>query len=169
MLVEIRQPDPSRARECSACGAAGAASCDCGAPLVVPALERAKTALLANPQLSNRAVAAKSGISEPTVRRARATASDDAVEKRVGLDGKARRLPQPAVPEPKTPAIKPTTSPAMQEKLARHGWYQRAELAAQEARYAATETCPRNAKMKRLAKDVIKAWTDVLNHIGDIE
>ena len=45
---------------------------------------------------SNRAIAAEIGVSEPSVRRARrSTASNDAVEeKRVGKDGKARRMPK---------------------------------------------------------------------------
>ena len=56
--------------------------------------QRAAEAVAANHLKSNRAIAKESGLSEPTVRRAR-TASDDAVvdELRIGLDGKARRMP----------------------------------------------------------------------------
>lgn len=76
---------------CSSCGATVDAACDRGAPYM-PAGQRAAAAIAANPQMSNRAIAEETGISEPTVRRAR-TASHDAVDARVGLDGKVRRLP----------------------------------------------------------------------------
>ena len=46
------------------------------------------------PEKSNRTLAAETGVSEPTVRRARSPASHDApATKRVGRDGKAYRLP----------------------------------------------------------------------------
>lgn len=79
--------------ECSSCGAKADASCNCGAPYI-PAGERAAKAVAANPEKSNRALAAEIGVSEPTVRRAReGTASHDAVDTRLGLDGKVRKLP----------------------------------------------------------------------------
>jgi hypothetical protein len=78
---------------CTACGAEANASCACGKPYM-PAKQRAADAIAANPQKSNRAIADEIGVSEPTVRRARdATASPDAVDVRVGLDGKTRRMP----------------------------------------------------------------------------
>jgi hypothetical protein len=85
---------PVRVRlTCSKCGAGGEASCDCGVPYV-PAGDRAAAAIAANPTKSNRAIADDLGVSEPTVRRARnATASHDAVGKRTGKDGKARKMP----------------------------------------------------------------------------
>jgi hypothetical protein len=75
----------TRALACSACGAAGEANCDCGAPYM-PASVRAAKAIAKNPGKSNRAIAADTGISEPTIRRARA--SDDAPERVTGKDGK---------------------------------------------------------------------------------
>lgn len=77
--------------QCSACGID--AGCNCGAPLMSKA-QRAAEALAASPQMSNRAIAEETGLSEPTIRRAR-TASSDAVDKepRIGLDGKQRRMP----------------------------------------------------------------------------
>lgn len=162
VLVQISAPDEGRELACSSCGAVGHAGCDCDAPYV-----RVQAALAdeSNRHLSNRALAAKVGVSDQTIGRARkATATHVAVEeKRVGRDGKARRMPRKAEPVEEAETI----SPKMQRKLEVHGWYQRAELAAQEARYAPIETCPIDAKMKRLAADVVKAWTAILNHIGE--
>jgi hypothetical protein len=72
---------------CSACGSGR--DCDCNAPARLRAVEAVK----ANPEKSNRSIAAATGLSEAMVRRARSTASDDAVE-RTGLDGKVRKLPK---------------------------------------------------------------------------
>jgi hypothetical protein len=83
--------------ECSACGAGGEASCTCGAPYL-PAGQRAVEAVKANPEKSNRAIAGELGVSKDTVRRARTGASAP-VDKRVGLDGKTRRLPTRQEPE----------------------------------------------------------------------
>jgi hypothetical protein len=78
---------------CTSCGAEANASCNCGKPYV-PKAVRAAEAIAANPEKSNRAIASETGISEPTIRRARdATASHDAVDERIGLDGKTRRMP----------------------------------------------------------------------------
>jgi hypothetical protein len=83
-------PDP-RKLECFECGALATASCDCHASYV-PAGERARKAVEANPGLSNRAIAEKTGLSEPTVRRSRKSgASTDAPEKRTGRDGKKQK------------------------------------------------------------------------------
>jgi hypothetical protein len=70
--------------QCTECGAEANASCNCGKPYLPK--EIAKEAIRANPQRSNRAIAEETGVSEPTVRRARA--SGDAPETVVGLDGK---------------------------------------------------------------------------------
>lgn len=79
--------------ECSSCGAKADASCNCGAPYI-PAGERAKKAVEANPEKSDRAIAAELGVGKDTVRRAReATGAHAPVDERIGLDGKVRRLP----------------------------------------------------------------------------
>ena len=83
----------SREMQCSACGAAGTAGCDCGAPYV-PASARAAKAIAASPEKSDRAIAAEIGVGSNTVRRARATAPAGAVDTRVGLDGKIRQMPK---------------------------------------------------------------------------
>jgi len=98
-------------------------------------------ALEASPHKSNRAIAKDVGVSEYTARTARKRAAlPNAPAQRVGLDGKTYKAK--------------ATSPALVAKLERHGWYQRAELAAQEARYASLDTCPRDAKMKKATQDV---------------
>jgi hypothetical protein len=83
----------ARQLHCSKCGATAEASCDCGAAYV-PAGVAAAKAIEANPEKSNNSIAKDIGVSEPTVRRARPTSSKDEVEKRVGRDGKKRRLPK---------------------------------------------------------------------------
>lgn len=78
---------------CPSCDATTNAPCECGVDYVyVPAREIARKAVAQSPEKSNRAIAADTGLSEASVRRAR-TASKDAVTKRVGRDGKARRAP----------------------------------------------------------------------------
>jgi hypothetical protein len=98
---------PSIARlECSNCGAATDAACNCGAPYV-PALARAADAIEKSPEKSNRAIAAETGLGLETVRRARKTTDPDgSVGPRVGLDGKVRRLPT------KTNEVMPTEAEA---------------------------------------------------------
>ena len=54
----------------------------------------------AQPQKSDRAIAKQIGVGNKTVSRARATVSGDTVEKRVGLDGKARRQPAKKASKP---------------------------------------------------------------------
>jgi hypothetical protein len=93
----------TRAMHCSKCGVEASAACDCGAPYL-PATARAAKAITENPGKSDRAIAAEIGVSDRTVNRARATATHDAVESRVGLDGKARK--QPAKRERLPPPIK---------------------------------------------------------------
>jgi hypothetical protein len=81
---------------CTACGAEANASCDCGKPYV--AMEKARAAVIANPEKSDRAIAAEIGVSHPTVAKARreTTGNDLPVDERVGLDGRVRKLPQRA-------------------------------------------------------------------------
>lgn len=86
---------------CSSCGATVDAACDCGAPYI-PAGQRAAAAVAANPQMSDRAIAREIGVSHPTVAKAReqSTGNDLPVdETRIGMDGKARRMPRRVVEE----------------------------------------------------------------------
>jgi len=101
----------NRAMECSSCGAAGIAACDCGAPYVTPAFVRAAKAIAASPNKSDRAIAAELGINQSTVSRARPrTDASASVDTRVGLDGKVRHMPQ-RKPKPK-PEEMPTDEEA---------------------------------------------------------
>jgi hypothetical protein len=80
--------------ECSECGAMADAACSCGAPYL-PAGARAAQAVADNPGKSDRAIAADLGVGKDTIRRARkSTGANAPVAKRVGKDGKARRLPK---------------------------------------------------------------------------
>jgi hypothetical protein len=92
---------------CTGCGAEANASCNCGLNYV-PKSVRAAEAVKANPEKSNRAIAAETGVSEPTVLRARqdAGASHDAPdEERVGRDGNSYPATQTrARPDAKTDA-----------------------------------------------------------------
>jgi hypothetical protein len=94
-ILKMRRSSPGRI-ECSACGAATDAACGCGAPYVT-AKERAKVAVAAHPEMSDRAIAAEIGVTHPTVAEARkeTTGNDFPVDKRTGLDGKKRRVPKP--------------------------------------------------------------------------
>lgn len=100
-LSTQRAPQPSTTTAqifCSDCGACADAACNCGAPYL-PAGQRAMKAIEANPERSDRAIATELGIGNKTVSRARqqATVSHDTVEdrqpKRIGKDGKKRRMP----------------------------------------------------------------------------
>jgi hypothetical protein len=94
--------------QCTECGAEANASCNCGQPYLPK--EIAKQPIRANPQKSNRAIAEETGVSEPTVRRARASgASPDAPETVVGLDGKTYKAKGKA-PDPKAIAAPPPTT-----------------------------------------------------------
>jgi hypothetical protein len=87
------KPEPAQII-CSACGATADAACACGAPYL-PAGERAADAVAKNPGMSDREIGAAIGTSHQTVGRARRklTGPHGPVAKRVGRDGKARKLP----------------------------------------------------------------------------
>jgi hypothetical protein len=98
-LVLKPEPKPERLKlACSECGCTIEAGCDCGAPYL-PAGARAEVAVARHPEQSDRAIAERIGISAMTVGAARkkSTVRNLTVEKRIGLDGKARKLPKPRV------------------------------------------------------------------------
>jgi hypothetical protein len=74
---------------CVGCGSETNATCNCGMEYR-PKAVRAAEAVEANPEKSDRAIAADIGVSPMTVNRARATVPDVTVE-RTGLDGKTRK------------------------------------------------------------------------------
>jgi|SRR6185312_14472580 len=78
---------------CTGCGAEANASCNCGKPYI-PAKQRAAEAIAANPQMSDRAIAAGLGVSHETVSKARREAPvNELTPERIGLDGKVYHLP----------------------------------------------------------------------------
>jgi hypothetical protein len=81
---------------CSECGAEANASCNCGKPYI-PAKVRAAEAIKANPQKSDRAIAADIGVSHTTVQEARKSTGNNLPvdEPRIGLDGKTRKMLKP--------------------------------------------------------------------------
>jgi hypothetical protein len=94
-----RKPEPIRLR-CTGCGATTEAPCGCGVRFrILRPGEAAKRAIKKDPRMSDRAIAKNIGVTSNTVRRARkTTAPFGAVnknERRVGQDGKARRMPTP--------------------------------------------------------------------------
>lgn len=99
------------AMQCTACGAAGTANCDCGA-IYVPANTRAEEAVT-NPELANltnREAATKLGISRMTVQRARKAATvgtNVPTPKRTGKGGKQYNTAKPAKAKAPPPARKP--------------------------------------------------------------
>ena len=90
---------------CTACGQLTEAKCSCGASYAyISPGELAAKAVKDSPGKSDRAIAEELGVSDRTVNRARAsTATNDAVGKRTGRDGKARR---PRGRPPKAPGVK---------------------------------------------------------------
>jgi len=74
--------------ECSACGASGEGSCNCGAPYISPGARAAK-AIADNPEKSNRTIAAEIGVSHQTIMRAREGGPNGPPEKVTGRDGKS--------------------------------------------------------------------------------
>jgi hypothetical protein len=86
---------------CTQCGADGEMACECGVAFIALANATPKAAQVAealkdpaNVRKSDRVLAAELGVTDMTVGRARkATATNVAVEKRVGKDGKARKAP----------------------------------------------------------------------------
>lgn len=79
---------------CVACGAEADASCNCGKPYV-PKKQRAVDAIAANPQKSDRAIAADIGVDHKTVGAARRElGGEDSPPEREGRDGKMYRTPR---------------------------------------------------------------------------
>jgi hypothetical protein len=81
---------------CTACAAEANATCNCGVAYQ-PKTTRAAEAIKANPEKSDRAIAKEIGASPTTVGKAREQLSTSGQlndEPRIGLDGKARKLPR---------------------------------------------------------------------------
>jgi transposase len=91
-------PEPKPRLHCASCGVTVEARCGCGVGYI-SAAEAAARAVNAMPEKSSRAIAEEIGVSASTIDRARkATASNEAVAKRTGRDGKKRRSPVKRAP-----------------------------------------------------------------------
>jgi hypothetical protein len=73
------------------------AACTCGVSYTPKAI-RAAEAVKANPEKSDRALAAELGVGKDTVRRARSDVAHDAPPDRVGQDGKSYPAARPTKP-----------------------------------------------------------------------
>jgi len=96
MNVHVNNVKAKAQLECPKCHASTDALCNCGVDyMFVSAGKRAAEAVAANPEKSDRAIAAATGLSHETVRTARkATGKNLTVERRIGRDGKTRRAPK---------------------------------------------------------------------------
>jgi DNA-binding transcriptional MocR family regulator len=108
------------AASCQNCGALRTISGEpcCSRPNYIPAGKAAAKALAENPNLSDRAIADKIGVSHTTIQNARkATGKKLPVEKRTGLDGKARKMPKPKTKAKAKPAKAPSAREIEQEAI----------------------------------------------------
>ena len=136
---------------CEGCGAEVEAACNCGLPYAyIPARVAAAKAIKANPEKSDRAIAAETGVDKHTVKRARKAGGENSpTGKRVGRDGKAY------------PATKPKKGsiPVEQEYMAR----------VDAAKAAAT--VPYKGKVTKeviaLARGVAKAWNELADQMEE--
>ena len=97
-VIDMRSKQkPAQLLRCSKCGAKTEAACDCGVGYE-PARVVAAKAVKANPEKSNRAIAAELGIHHDTVREARkSVAGFPATDRRIGTDGKSYPATKPDV------------------------------------------------------------------------
>jgi hypothetical protein len=86
---------------CTSCGVTTDAACNCGTGYEYIAPRKlAEKAIKDNPRLSDREIAKKIGVSDRTINRARmAVATNVAIDRRTGKDGKSYKAhkPRPAV------------------------------------------------------------------------
>ena len=82
---------------CVGCGSETNATCNCGMEYR-PKSVRAREAVEANPEKSNRVIAEEIRVDEKTVRKARGSTADWSAV-RTGLDGKTRKMPERDDPE----------------------------------------------------------------------
>jgi hypothetical protein len=93
---------------CTGCGVEANASCNCGVAYT-PKIVRAAEAIKANPQKSDRAIAAEIGVHHSTVQEARKVADHPPPDARVGLDGKS--YPAKNTPKQRGPRFEPPRRP----------------------------------------------------------
>ena len=80
---------------CTSCGVTTDAKCDCGVDYIIVRPGKAAAIAIAKfPEKSDRVIAENIGVSPNTVKAARATVQNCAVDSRIGKDGKERRMPR---------------------------------------------------------------------------
>jgi hypothetical protein len=146
---------------CTACGSEANASCNCGKPYV-PKKQRAREAIEANPQKSNRAIAEETGIAEATVRRAREGASCDAPDEREGRDGKIYRLPVREEPDDDTDHEEGL------RVIAARGMLNRATEARDIATTGKLEASDVTVEIIKAADDAAAAWLNVARKLREM-
>lgn len=151
-VIPIRRPVEMA---CTACGSLANAACDCGAPYL-PAGQRAAEAIVANPRMSDRAIAQEIGASPTTVGKARAqlSSSGQLDSERIGLDGKERRMPVRR-------AVEDDDEEFSQSELAsrNRGSFM---LRAQEAKNFAFYSGKVDQKLVEFARTTASAWCELV-------
>lgn len=153
-VIPIRRPIEMA---CTACGSLANAACDCGAPYL-PAGQRAAEAIVANPRMSDRAIAEQIGVGTMTVNRARKQSTVPHgtvdVETRIGLDGKERRMPVRR-------AVEDDDEEFSQSELAsrNRGSFM---LRAQEAKNFAFYSGKVDQKLVEFARTTASAWCELV-------
>lgn len=136
---------------CTACGSEANASCNCGKPYL-PKKSLAAKAIAANPQKSDRAIAADIGVDHKTVGAARRElGGEDSPPEREGRDGKVYRLPVREV-EPNGP------------QEIKESFFSLVDMALRisELDLSGISVTP---KMRKAMEEVITAWTEAQRRI----
>jgi hypothetical protein len=192
---------------CTKCGTFTRCACGCGRPYVSghrwgmgveaiepakvapapqpSALDRAAAAIAAHPEKSNRVIAAEIDVAEPTVRRARQRirdaggddAVDDAVDGRVGRDGRRRKLPGRTaafqMPDPDRDLLQDTHPDAITEE---QRWQWSAANAAGDAiamrafwarEFGDWQRFKPPSELLTLAQDAVAAWQSLASDLED--
>lgn len=137
---------------CTGCGAEANASCNCGKPYV-PKKQRAIDAIKANPEKSDRAIAADIGVSPETVHKARReTPANELAPEREGRDGKIYHLP---------PRDRDDGEDSEPPDNRRGAFILRADQARQFAAYSG----PTDAEILKFARAAAQAWQELVANL----
>ena len=152
---------------CTGCGAETSATCDCGME-DRPKLVRAREAVAAEPERSDRAIAKKLGLHHSTVNEARKRLSDNpTVNERIGLDGKTRKLPRRIelhVSDPLKAECEDCDTPTdcWQRSLANNAGDAAALRAFWSREYPGWEQFRATSDLIALAKEAAAAWSEIV-------
>jgi hypothetical protein len=147
---------------CTACGSEANASCNCGKPYV-PKKQRAREAIEANPQKSDRAIAADIGVDPMTVNKARRELGVDvSTPEREGRDGKIYRLPVREEPDDDTDHEEGL------RVIAARGMLNRATEARDIATTGKLEASDVTVEIIKAADDAAAAWLNVARKLREM-